>query len=110
MFVPDDGPRLGSAPERPEGAKWAEPLRIIDAVTYRADGAGYFKPGYTQLFWVPADGGAPATRRDQRRRSHLLDSRQPLGAVRRQPVGQLAARPNEAEIYRSRSTAARPPR
>jgi dipeptidyl aminopeptidase/acylaminoacyl peptidase len=59
MFIPDDGPRLGSAPPRPEGAKWAEPLQITDAVTYRADGAGYLKPGYNQLFWVPADGGAP---------------------------------------------------
>lgn len=59
MFIPDEGPRLGSAPPRPEGAKWAEPLEIIDAVTYRADGAGVLKPGYTQLFWVPADGGAP---------------------------------------------------
>jgi Tol biopolymer transport system component len=47
MFIPDDGPRLGSAPPKPEGAKWADPLEIIDAVTYRADGAGYFKPGYT---------------------------------------------------------------
>ncbi len=59
MFVPDDGAHLGSAPPKPEGAKWADPLQVIDAVTYRADGAGYFKPGYTQIFWVPADGGAP---------------------------------------------------
>lgn len=59
MFVPDDGPSLGSAPPKPEGAKWAAPLEMIDAVTYRADGAGYFKPGYNQIFWVPADGGAP---------------------------------------------------
>jgi dipeptidyl aminopeptidase/acylaminoacyl peptidase len=59
MFVPDDGAKLGSAPEKPEGAKWADPLEIIDAVTYRADGAGYLKPGYDQIFWVPADGGAP---------------------------------------------------
>jgi len=58
MFVPDDGPKLGQAPTKPEGAKWAEPLQVIDAVTYRADGAGYFKPGYQQIFWVPADGGA----------------------------------------------------
>ncbi len=58
MFVPDEGPTLGKAPPKPEGAKWAEPLQIIDAVTYRADGAGYLKPGYDQLFWVPADGGA----------------------------------------------------
>jgi dipeptidyl aminopeptidase/acylaminoacyl peptidase len=59
MFVPDDGPKLGSAPPKPEGAKWADPLQVIDAVTYRFDGAGYFKPGYQQIFWVPADGGAP---------------------------------------------------
>ena len=58
MFVPDDAPKLGSAPDKPEGAKWADPLQVIDAVTYRFDGAGYFKPGYQQIFWVPADGGA----------------------------------------------------
>jgi dipeptidyl aminopeptidase/acylaminoacyl peptidase len=59
MFVPDDGMKLGSAPPKPEGAKWAEPLDVISAVTYRFDGAGNFKPGYAQIFWVPADGGAP---------------------------------------------------
>jgi dipeptidyl aminopeptidase/acylaminoacyl peptidase len=58
MFVPDEGPKLGQAPAKPEGAKWADPLQIIEAVTYRFDGAGYFKPGYQQIFWVPADGGA----------------------------------------------------
>jgi dipeptidyl aminopeptidase/acylaminoacyl peptidase len=59
MFVPDDGMKLGSTPPKPEGAKWADPLQVINAVTYRFDGAGYFKPGYTQIFWVPADGGSP---------------------------------------------------
>jgi dipeptidyl aminopeptidase/acylaminoacyl peptidase len=59
MFVPDDGTKLGSAPPKPEGAKWADPLEVIDALTYRFDGAGYFKPGYQQIFWVPADGGSP---------------------------------------------------
>jgi dipeptidyl aminopeptidase/acylaminoacyl peptidase len=59
MFVPDEGLKLGSAPDKPEGAKWADPLQIIDAVTYRTDEGGYGKPGYQQIFWVPADGGAP---------------------------------------------------
>ena len=59
MFVPDEGTTLGTAPPKPEGAKWADPLQVITAVTYRADGAGYLKPGYGQIFWVPADGGAP---------------------------------------------------
>lgn len=59
MFVPDEDPSLGSAPGKPDGAKWADPLQVIDAVTYRTDGEGYRKSGYEQIFWVPADGGAP---------------------------------------------------
>lgn len=59
MNVPDDGLKLGKAPDKPEGAKWAAPLEIISSVVYRADGAGYLKPGYDHLFVVPADGGAP---------------------------------------------------
>lgn len=49
---------LGKAPAKPEGAKWAEPLEVIDRVTYRNDGPGYRKPGYDHLFVVAADGGA----------------------------------------------------
>ena len=59
MTVPDDGAKLGSAPAKPEGAKWGEPLEIIDKVTYRADGAGYLKPGFDHIFVVDALGGAP---------------------------------------------------
>ena len=59
MLVPDDGLKLGAAPPKPEGAKWAEPLQVIDRVTYRADGDGYLKPGYNHVFVVPSDGGAP---------------------------------------------------
>jgi dipeptidyl aminopeptidase/acylaminoacyl peptidase len=59
MFAPDEGPKLGKVPPKPEGAKWADPLQVIDAVTYRTDDEGYLKPGFYQLFWVPADGGAP---------------------------------------------------
>lgn len=59
MTVPDEGMKLGKAPDKPEGAKWAPPLQIISSVVYRADGAGYLKPGYDHLFVVPADGGAP---------------------------------------------------
>lgn len=51
--------RFGEAPAKPEGAKWADPLEVIDQVTYRADGGGYVKPGFDQVFVVAADGGAP---------------------------------------------------
>jgi dipeptidyl aminopeptidase/acylaminoacyl peptidase len=59
MFAPDEKPKLGEAPPKPEGAEWAPPLEIITDVTYRADGAGYLKPGYTHVYVVPTDGGAP---------------------------------------------------
>lgn len=59
MLIPDEKPRLGAAPEKPEGASWADPLTIITDVQYRADGEGYLKPGYSHAFVVSADGGAP---------------------------------------------------
>jgi dipeptidyl aminopeptidase/acylaminoacyl peptidase len=58
-FEPDAGTTLGTPLEKPEGAKWAEPLKVIDAITYRRDEEGYLRPGYTHTWIVPADGGAP---------------------------------------------------
>ena len=58
-FTPDEKAKLGTAPAKPEGAEWAPALGIITDVTYRADGAGYLKPGYTHAFVVSAEGGAP---------------------------------------------------
>ncbi len=59
MTVPGEGMKLGKAPAKPEGAKWAPPLEVIDRVNYRNDGPGYVKPGYDHIFVVAADGGAP---------------------------------------------------
>lgn len=56
--VAGDPTTLGKAPPKPEGAKWAEPLAVIDRITYRNDGPGYVKPGRDHLFVVAADGGA----------------------------------------------------
>ncbi|MGA9421796.1 MAG: S9 family peptidase, partial [Rhodanobacteraceae bacterium] len=41
MLVPDAPMKLGGAPQKPEGAKWAAPLEVIDAVVYRTDDEGY---------------------------------------------------------------------
>jgi dipeptidyl aminopeptidase/acylaminoacyl peptidase len=59
MRVPGEGLKLGKPPQKPEGAKWADDLEVIDRVAYRADGAGYAKPGFDHIFVVPADGGSP---------------------------------------------------
>jgi dipeptidyl aminopeptidase/acylaminoacyl peptidase len=58
MRVPGEPLKLGAAPSRPEGAKWADGLQVIDRVTYRADGGGYARPGFDHIFTVSADGGA----------------------------------------------------
>lgn len=59
MFVKGKGPSLAKAPSKPKGADWAEPVKVIEDVVYRFDGAGYAEPGYTQVFVTPADGGTP---------------------------------------------------
>jgi len=59
MLVESPPAKLGAPIAKPEGAKWSEPLKIIDQVHYREDGEGYLRPGYRHLFVVAADGGAP---------------------------------------------------
>ncbi|MEZ5978787.1 MAG: S9 family peptidase [Planctomycetota bacterium] len=59
MNVPADTEPLASMPPRPEGAKWAEPARVIETVHYRQDGGGFDEPGHRHLFVVPSDGGTP---------------------------------------------------
>ncbi len=45
-------------PEAPKDASWAEPLKAIDKMVYRADGEGYLPDAFAQVFVVPADGGS----------------------------------------------------
>jgi len=59
MFVPGEGVKLGALPAKPEGAQWAPPLEIHSDIQYRTDEEGYLKPGFSHIFLVPADGGAP---------------------------------------------------
>ena len=59
MFVPADGPKLATPPEKPEGAEWAEPVTVIERLYYRADGRGYLETGNTHIFVLSADGGTP---------------------------------------------------
>ncbi|HTB11571.1 MAG TPA: S9 family peptidase [Bryobacteraceae bacterium] len=53
---PDWSVRL---PEKPNGAKWADPPIVITKLRWTADGQGILQPGYTHVFAVPASGGAP---------------------------------------------------
>ncbi|USI74380.1 S9 family peptidase [Sphingomonas morindae] len=59
MFVPGEGTTLGTPVAKPEGAKWADPIKVIGEINYRADGEGYSRPGYNHIFVVSTEGGAP---------------------------------------------------
>lgn len=59
MRVPAEPASLAQMPKAPKGAEWAPPAKLIDRVIYRIDGGGYVDPGYTHVFVVAADGGAP---------------------------------------------------
>ncbi len=52
-------PLASDMPKAPRGATWADPVKVIEQFTYRFDGAGYVEPGYSHLFVVGSDGGAP---------------------------------------------------
>jgi len=59
QFVPEKQKPYVSLPGKPDGAKWADPAVVIDQLKYRADGAGYLKPGHSQIFILSTDGGSP---------------------------------------------------
>jgi dipeptidyl aminopeptidase/acylaminoacyl peptidase len=59
MFMPDEPLRLGTPLPKPEGAKWADPPKVISDVIYRADGRGNLEHGYSHIFLISADGSAP---------------------------------------------------
>jgi dipeptidyl aminopeptidase/acylaminoacyl peptidase len=59
MFVPKEKEPLAKPPEKPEGAEWAAPVKVIDTMVYRADGQGFLESGFTHVFVVPAEGGTP---------------------------------------------------
>jgi dipeptidyl aminopeptidase/acylaminoacyl peptidase len=58
-LVPVPKFEIGKLPTPPEGAKWAEPPHVYDRLIYRFNGRGYLPSGFTQLFVIASDGGAP---------------------------------------------------
>lgn len=59
MKVNADAPVIVDLPSKPRKAEWAKKPRITDRLKHEADGSGYIDPGFTHIFVIPADGGAP---------------------------------------------------
>jgi dipeptidyl aminopeptidase/acylaminoacyl peptidase len=103
MLTLDEGQPLAPPLTKPEGAKWADPLKMIDRLTYRADGEGYLKPGYRHIFTVSADGGTPRQITfgrfdDQGPIAFDSDGQSVLFATNR--ADNWERDPNESDIYR----------
>lgn len=45
-------------PAKPKDAKWAEAPVLIERAQYQADGQGFLKSAYRQVFVLPAEGGS----------------------------------------------------
>jgi len=59
MFVPEEAKPFAELPPAPAGADWGPPIKFIDDLNYRADGAGYLRKGFRHIFLLPAQGGTP---------------------------------------------------
>ena len=96
QLVPANKEPLAAPPPKPEGATWAPPVKVIDSVVYRADGAGYLESGYQHIFIVSAEGGTPRQLTDgrfQRRRPVVVHARRETPGVLGESRPGLGARP-----------------
>ena len=88
-------------PEAPQDAKWAEPLKAINRMVYRADGEGYLPDAYAQVFVVPADGGSPRQLTtgdfDHEGIAWTADGREILISANRHDNADVE--PNDSEVY-----------
>ena len=103
MFVPGEPLKLGALPPKPEGAQWAPPLEVISNVTYRTDEEGYLKPGFSHIFTVSSEGGAPrqlsfGSVHDNGPLSWTADGRAILFSSNRSPEWERQP-PLESEVY-----------
>jgi acylaminoacyl-peptidase len=59
QFVPKPPLVIGTPLTPPPGAQWAAPPKYTDQLVFRFDGVGEVPTGFTHVFVVRADGGAP---------------------------------------------------
>ncbi|WP_074206505.1 S9 family peptidase [Parasphingorhabdus marina] len=57
MLVPDKPVTLAQPPRAPKGANWAKPVKVIDDLVFRFDGAGYLPKGTRHVFVLSTEGG-----------------------------------------------------
>jgi acylaminoacyl-peptidase len=102
MLVREEPEPLAKLPPAPEGAEWAPPVKVIDQLVYRSDGAGYLERGYMHLFVIPSEGGTPRQLTSGRfhhrgRLSWTPDGKSILLSANRNPEWEYE--PLESDVY-----------
>jgi len=102
QLVPLNKEPLASPPPRPEGASWAPPVKVIDTMIYRVDGAGYLDSGFQHVFIVSAEGGTARQLtdgdfNDDGPLSFTPDSKQIYFSANRSPNWEID--PNNSEVF-----------
>ena len=59
MLQPEAAPAIGKQLAKPPGAQWGAKPRVIDTMSFRADGQGFDKPGFRHIYVMSVDGGTP---------------------------------------------------
>jgi dipeptidyl aminopeptidase/acylaminoacyl peptidase len=59
MLQPEAAPTIGKQLVKPPGAQWGDAPRVIDTMSFRADGQGMNKPGFRHVYVMSVDGGTP---------------------------------------------------
>ena len=105
MSVAAKAKPFATLPEKPKGAEWAEPPKMITKLRYRSDGSGFLPDTFSHLFVVSADGGSPRklTTGDFNHNGTIAwtsDSKEILISANRHEDHEY--QPNNSEIYRVR--------
>jgi dipeptidyl aminopeptidase/acylaminoacyl peptidase len=59
MLQPEAAPTIGKQLAKPPGARWGDAPRVIDTMSFRADGQGMNKPGFRHVYVMSVDGCTP---------------------------------------------------
>lgn len=102
MRIPADKPTIADLPSPPQGAEWTDGASVVDYVQYKADGNfGVLDDGFSHLYIVSADGGAPRKLTDGNY-NHSSPSWAPDGEsilFTADRTGNADIDPNNAQIY-----------
>jgi dipeptidyl aminopeptidase/acylaminoacyl peptidase len=103
MRISKEQESFGKFPSPPKGADWASPGKVIEDVSYKADGNfSFLEPSFNHIFIVSSEGGAPrqitSGDYDHAAPSWTADSKNIVFSANRSENAELE--PNDTHIFK----------